>query len=104
MPRWIIARLTREPRPKAPPVYRPPRRGIDVIREGLVAFVKYSRQGTRADVTIAAAFGAGRLVAQGALEEAEALELVAARCGVDAGIGSIPAHLWSIEDIANLTN
>jgi hypothetical protein len=84
-PRWIIERLRREPRPKAPPVYRPPRRGIDVIREGLVAYVKYSRNGTRADVTFAAACGAGRLVARGALEEAEAVELVA-EATVDAGL------------------
>jgi hypothetical protein len=92
LPRWIIARLTREPRPKAPPVYRPPRRGIDVIREGLVAYVKYSRRGTRADVTFAAACGAGRLVAQGALEEAEALELVAG-AAVDAGLA--PEEAWA---------
>jgi hypothetical protein len=92
LPRWIITRLTREPRPKAPPVYRPPRRGIDVIREGLVAYVKYSRRGTRADVTSAAACGAGRLVAQGALEEAEALELVAG-AAVDAGLA--PGEAWA---------
>jgi hypothetical protein len=102
LPRWITERLTREPRPKVPPGYRPPRRGIDVIREGLAAYVKYSQRGPRADVTFAAACRAGQLVAQGALGETEVLELVAgtavdaglasdeawaaARCGMDAGI------------------
>jgi hypothetical protein len=64
---------------------RLPRRGIDVIRDGLVAYVKYSRQGTRIDVTFAAGRDAGRLVAQGALGEAAAVELVA-EAAVEAGL------------------
>ena len=70
---------------KPRPIYRPPRRGIDVIRDQLTAYVKYSRQGTRADVAYRAACGAGRLVAQGTLREADAVELVA-EAAVEAGL------------------
>src|SRR6516225_11523604 len=48
-------------------------------------YVKYSRQGTRIDVTFAAGRDAGRLVAQGALGEAAAVELVA-EAAVEAGL------------------
>jgi hypothetical protein len=82
---WIIQRLTKEPLPKPPPAYRPPRRGIDEIRDQLAAYVKYSRQGTRADVAFTAACRAGRLVGQGALGEVEAVELVTG-AAVEAGL------------------
>jgi hypothetical protein len=85
LPGWIIARVTADPRPKEPPVLRLPRRGIDVIRDKLVAYVKYSRQGTRVDVTFAGGRAAGELVAQGVLPEHEAVELVAG-AAVEAGL------------------
>jgi hypothetical protein len=85
LPGWIIARATADPRPKAPLVLRPPRRGIDVIRDGLVGYVKYSRQGTRVDVTVAAGRAAGRLVAQEVIGEREAVELVVG-AAVEAGL------------------
>ena len=85
LPKWIIDRVTAEPRPKEPPVLRLPRRGIDVIRDRVVAFTKYSRQGNRAEVLIAAAQGAARWIGQGALEEAEVLELLVG-AAVEAGL------------------
>ena len=85
LPRWIIARVTADPRPRELPILRMPRRGIDVMRDRLAAYVKYSRQGTRIDVTFAAGRDAGRLVAQGALGEAAAVELVA-EAAVEAGL------------------
>ena len=85
LPGWIIARATADRRPKEPPVLRLPRRGIDVIRDRVVAFTKYSRQGNRAEVLIAAAQGAARWIGQGALEEAEVLELLVG-AAVEAGL------------------
>ena len=81
LPKSIIDRVTAEPRPKE----RLPRRGIDVIRDRVVAFTKYSRQGNRAEVLIAAAQGAARWIGQGALEEAEVLELLVG-AAVEAGL------------------
>jgi hypothetical protein len=91
LPRWIIAPVTAKPRPKERPVLRLPRRGIDMQRDRLVAYVKYSRQGTRADVTYTAGCAAGRLVAQGALGEAEAVALVTA-AAVEAGLEPLEAR------------
>jgi hypothetical protein len=87
LPGWVIARVTADPRSKEPPVLRLPRRGLDVIRDRLVAYVKYSRQGTRVDVTFAAGRAAGRLVGQEVIGEREAVELLAG-AAVEAGLAS----------------
>jgi Bifunctional DNA primase/polymerase, N-terminal len=77
LPRWIIDTVTAGPPRKGPPVLQLPRRGIDIIRQRLTAYVKYSRQGTRVEVTFAAGRAAGRLVAQRMIGEREAVQLVA---------------------------
>jgi hypothetical protein len=48
LPKWIIKRITMPPRQRRRPVLRLPQRGIDEIPDGLIAYVKYSRRGTRA--------------------------------------------------------
>jgi len=98
LPGWIIDRVRAEPPQKEPPVLRLPRRGIDEIRDGLIAYVKYSRQGTRADVTFSAGRGAGRLVAQGTLCEAEALALVTA-AAVEAGLEPLEARKAALRGV-----
>ena len=91
LPGWIIDRVTVKPVQKESPVLRLPRRGIDEIRDRLIGHVRYSAQGTRADVTFAGGRAAVRLVAHGALSEADAVALVAG-AAVEAGMEPLAAR------------
>ena len=91
LPEWIIDRAFAEPVQKQRRVLRLSRRGIDEIRDRLIGYVRYSAQGTRADVTFAAGRAAVRLVAHGALSEADAVALVAG-AAVEAGMEPLAAR------------
>jgi hypothetical protein len=111
LPKWIVVRVTARPKVKETPVRRFALRGIDVQRARIAAFVRHSAQGTRADVAFAGGYAAGRLVAQGALGEAAAVELVAeaaveaglsrqearrvTRRGVRAGLAEVSSGAWT---------
>jgi hypothetical protein len=91
LPKWIVDRVTAKPKVKETPVRRFPLRGIDVQRARITAFVRHSAQGTRADVAFVGGHAAGQLVAQGALGEKEAVELIT-KAAIEAGLEPFEAR------------